>query len=104
MVPAMSRNSAGPRTGFTGGRGSGRLKGRRRVASGRSRSKSQRFQPLKDGIAMIGTAPDDERERENGVMNNGFGGGMMFGMGLFWLIALVVAVLVVAALIKYLRK
>ncbi len=37
-------------------------------------------------------------------MNNGFGGGMMFGMGLFWLIALVVAVLVVAALIKYLRK
>jgi|TARA_R110000824_G_scaffold335158_1_gene521720 uncharacterized membrane protein len=32
------------------------------------------------------------------------GDGMMFGMGLFWLIAVVVLILVVAALIKYLRK
>lgn len=31
-------------------------------------------------------------------------GGMMFGMGLFWLIAAVVLILIVAALIKYLRK
>ena len=37
-------------------------------------------------------------------MGDGMGGGMMFGMGLFWLIAVVVLILIVAALIKYLRK
>ncbi len=31
-------------------------------------------------------------------------GGMMFGMGVWWLLILVVLVLVIAALIKYLRK
>lgn len=38
------------------------------------------------------------------MMGDGMGGGMMFGMGLFWLIAVVVLVLIAAALIKYLRK
>lgn len=31
-------------------------------------------------------------------------GGMMFGMGIWWLLFLVVLVLVIAALVKYLRK
>jgi len=31
-------------------------------------------------------------------------GGMMFGMGIWWLLVLVVLVLVIAALVKYLRK
>lgn len=38
------------------------------------------------------------------MMGDGMGGGMMLGMGFFWLIAVVVLVLIVAALIKYLRK
>lgn len=38
------------------------------------------------------------------MMGDGMGGGMMFGMGLFWLIAVVVLILIAAALIKYLRK
>jgi|GEM_PF-5614509 len=29
---------------------------------------------------------------------------MMFGMGLFWLLAVVVLILIVAVLIRYLRK
>ncbi|KKM25307.1 hypothetical protein LCGC14_1596300 [marine sediment metagenome] len=32
------------------------------------------------------------------------GDGMMFGMGVWWLLILVVLVLVVMALVKYLRK
>tara|TARA_R110002124_G_scaffold45981_2_gene138515 strand:+ start:10193 stop:10297 length:105 start_codon:yes stop_codon:yes gene_type:complete len=32
------------------------------------------------------------------------GDGMMFGMGLWWLLILVVLVLVIMALVKYLRK
>ncbi len=31
-------------------------------------------------------------------------GGMMFGMGIWWLLILVILVLVIAALVKYLRK
>ncbi len=31
-------------------------------------------------------------------------GGMMFGMGIWWLVILVILVLIVAALVKYLRK
>ncbi len=38
------------------------------------------------------------------MMDGMMGDGMMFGRGLFWLIAVVVLILVVAALIKYLRK
>ena len=38
------------------------------------------------------------------MMGDGMGGGMMIDMGFFWLIAVVVLVLIVAALIKYLRK
>ncbi len=34
---------------------------------------------------------------------NGMGGGMMWGMGLIWLIIIIVLVLGAAALIKYLR-
>ena len=37
-------------------------------------------------------------------MHDMMGGGMMWGMGLLWLLALVVLVLSAAALIKYLRK
>lgn len=37
-------------------------------------------------------------------MGDGMDGRMMFGMGLFWLIAVVVLIFIVAALIKYLRK
>jgi hypothetical protein len=38
------------------------------------------------------------------MMHDMMGGGMMWGMGLLWLLALVVLVLSAAALIKYLRK
>jgi len=31
-------------------------------------------------------------------------GGMMFGMGIWWILILVILVLVIAALVKYLRK
>jgi uncharacterized membrane protein len=31
-------------------------------------------------------------------------GGMMFGMGIWWILVLVILVLVIAALVKYLRK
>lgn len=31
-------------------------------------------------------------------------GGMMFGMGIWWLLILVILVLAIAALVKYLRK
>lgn len=37
-----------------------------------------------------------------GMMDGMTGGGMMWGMGLFWLLGLVVLVLAAAALIKYL--
>lgn len=32
------------------------------------------------------------------------GGGMMFGMGIGWLLIIVTLILVIAALVKYLRK
>jgi len=32
------------------------------------------------------------------------GGGMMFGMGVGWLLVIVLLVLAIAALVKYLRK
>jgi hypothetical protein len=38
------------------------------------------------------------------MMHDMMGGGMMWGMGLLWLLALIVPVLSAAALIKYLRK
>lgn len=38
------------------------------------------------------------------MMHDMMGGGMMWGMGLIWLLVLVVLVLAAAALIKYLRK
>jgi hypothetical protein len=38
------------------------------------------------------------------MMHDMMGGRMMWGMGLLWLLALVVLVLSAAALIKYLRK
>ncbi len=37
-----------------------------------------------------------------GVMDGMMGGGMMWGMGLFWFLGLVVLVLAAGALIKYL--
>ncbi|SDX70576.1 hypothetical protein SAMN04488041_11327 [Sulfitobacter pontiacus] len=39
-------------------------------------------------------------------MMNGdmMGGGMMFGMGVGWLLVIVLLVLMIAALVKYLRK
>jgi len=37
-----------------------------------------------------------------GMMDGMMGGGMMWGMGLFWLLILVVLVLAAGALIKYL--
>lgn len=37
------------------------------------------------------------------MMHDVMGGGMMWGMGLLWLVALVVLLLCAAALIKYLR-
>ena len=37
-------------------------------------------------------------------MMDGMGGMMMFGMGLLWLLVIVVLVLAAAALIKYLRS
>ncbi|WP_299845385.1 hypothetical protein [uncultured Jannaschia sp.] len=45
-----------------------------------------------------------QREKENAMMGDGMGSGMMLGMGLFWLLAVVVLILIAAALIKYLRK
>ncbi len=41
-------------------------------------------------------------ERQGGRMMSGHMGGMMFGMGLLWVIAIVVLVLATAALVKYL--
>ncbi len=38
----------------------------------------------------------------HGMMDGMMGGGMMWGMGLFWLLILVVLVLAAGALIKYL--
>jgi hypothetical protein len=38
------------------------------------------------------------------MMMNGMGGMMMFGMGLAWLLVIVVLILGAAALIKYLRN
>ena len=38
------------------------------------------------------------------MMHDMMGGGKMWGMGLLWLLALIVLVLSAAALIKYLRK
>jgi hypothetical protein len=38
------------------------------------------------------------------MMHDMMGGGMMWGMGLLWLLALIGLVLSAAALIKYLRK
>ena len=40
----------------------------------------------------------------HGMMGDGTMGTMMWGMGLFWLLVLVVLVLGAAALIKYLRN
>jgi hypothetical protein len=37
-------------------------------------------------------------------MHDMMGGGMMWGMGLFWLLLIVLLVLGMAALIKYLRS
>ncbi len=37
-----------------------------------------------------------------GMMDGMMSGGMMWGMGLFWLLGLVVLVLAIAALVKYL--
>jgi hypothetical protein len=37
-----------------------------------------------------------------GMMDGMMGGGMMWGMGLFWLLILIVLVLAAGALIKYL--
>lgn len=37
-----------------------------------------------------------------GMMDGTMGGGMMWGMGLFWLLGLVLLVLAIGALIKYL--
>jgi cytochrome c-type biogenesis protein CcmH/NrfF len=37
-------------------------------------------------------------------MHDMMGGGMMWGMGLFWLLPIVLLVLGMAALIKYLRS
>lgn len=38
------------------------------------------------------------------MIGEGMGGGMMFGMGLVWILIVVALILVIAALIKYLRK
>ncbi len=38
------------------------------------------------------------------MMSEGMGGGMMIGMGLVWILIVVALILVIAALIKYLRK
>lgn len=38
------------------------------------------------------------------MMHDMMSGGMMWGMGLLWLLVVIVLVLAVAALIKYLRK
>jgi hypothetical protein len=37
-------------------------------------------------------------------MMNGMPPGMMWGMGLFWLLAVIVLILAAAALVKYLRS
>lgn len=37
-------------------------------------------------------------------MGEGMSGGMMFGMGLVWILIVLVLILAVAALIKYLRR
>lgn len=37
-------------------------------------------------------------------MHGGMGAGMAIGMGVFWLLTLIVLVLAIAALIKYLRS
>ena len=38
------------------------------------------------------------------MLGEGMSGGMMFGMGLIWILIMLVLVLAVATLIKYLRK
>jgi uncharacterized membrane protein len=38
------------------------------------------------------------------MMGEGMSGGMMFGMGLIWVLIILVLILAVAALIKYLRN
>lgn len=38
------------------------------------------------------------------MMGEGMSGGMMFGMGLVWILIVLVLILAVAALIKYLRR
>ncbi len=43
-----------------------------------------------------------EERTMQGMMDGMMGGGMMWGMGLFWLLILVVLVLAAGALIKYL--
>lgn len=37
-------------------------------------------------------------------MMNGMGGPMMFGMGIVWILVIIVLILGAAALIKYLRR
>lgn len=38
------------------------------------------------------------------MMNDMMGGGMMWSMGLIWLLVLIVLALAIVALVKYLRK
>lgn len=38
------------------------------------------------------------------MMNDMMGGGMMWGMGLLWLLVFIVLVLAAIALVKYIRK
>jgi len=55
-----------------------------------------------DGAERQRLAPLDAFDHEEPAMMHDGVGGMMWGMGLGWLLAVVVLVLVVAALIKYL--
>jgi hypothetical protein len=41
---------------------------------------------------------------EASMMHDMMGGGMMWGMGLIWLLVVIVLVLAIAALVKYLRR
>ena len=42
--------------------------------------------------------------KQNRNPNSATSGGMMFGMGVGWLLVIVLLVLAIAALVKYLRK
>jgi hypothetical protein len=43
-------------------------------------------------------------QRTHPMMMDGMTSGMMWGMGLFWLLVVIVLILIAAALIKYLRS